>query len=221
LGYLFKHDIINLYTGIYFRGTKGVIERVNVVNDSTGVTIRKPYNLSKGESFGIEANVEFDPAKWITFAGDINYYRSKRNGKYEDEVLQSDYYSWNTRLNAKLRFEKLFDIQTIFRYRAPSESAQQGIRKAMYMMDFAISRDILNNNGTLTFNIRDVLNSRKFRYINNQPELYSVGEWRRSERTYTLTFSYRLNQNKRFNKSGRPGNGQNGGGSMGGDDMGF
>jgi outer membrane receptor protein involved in Fe transport len=218
LGYLFKHDIINVYAGIYIRDTKGVIERVSVVNESTGVTVIKPYNLSRRESYGLEANIELNPAKWMTLAGDINYYRSITNGTYEDEILHSDYYSWNTRLNAKLRFEKLFDIQSIFRYRAPSESAQQGTRKAMYMLDFAISRDVLNKKGTLTFNIRDVLNSRKFRFINDLPELYSEGEWRRSERTYNLTFNYRLNQKKRFAK---PGQGQNGGNDFGGDDIGF
>jgi outer membrane receptor for ferrienterochelin and colicin len=218
LGYLFKQDIINVYAGIYIRDTKGVIERVRVVNDSTGVTVQKPYNLSRRESYGLEANIELNPARWMTLAGDINYYRSITNGTYEDEILHSDYYSWDTRLNAKLRFEKLFDVQTIFRYRAPSESAQQGTRKAMYMLDFAISRDVLNKKGTLTFNVRDVLNSRKFRFISDLPELYSEGEWRRSERTYNLTFNYRLNQKKR---SPKPGQGQNGGNDFGGDDMGF
>jgi outer membrane receptor protein involved in Fe transport len=218
LGYLLKHDIVNVYAGIYFRDTKGVIERVRVVNDSTGITVQKPYNLSRRESYGLEANVEFNPAKWMTLSGDINYYLSRTNGTYEDEILQSDYYSWNTRLNAKLRFDKLFDIQSIFRYRAPSESAQQGTRKAMYMLDFAISRDILNKKGTLTFNVRDVLNSRKFRFVSDLPELYSEGEWRRSERTYTLTFMYRLNQKKR---AGKPGQGQDVGTDFGSDDMGF
>lgn len=218
LGYLLKYDVINVYAGIYFRDTKGVIERVRIVNDSTGITVQKPYNLSRRKSYGLETSVELNPAKWMTLTGDINYYRSMTNGEYEGEILESDYYSWNTRLNAKLRFEKLFDMQSIFRYRAPSESAQDGIRKAMYMLDFAISRDVLNKKGTLTFNVRDVLNSRKFRFTSDLPELYSEGEWRRSERTYTLTFMYRLNQKKRI---GRPGQEQNGGNDFGGDDMGF
>lgn len=217
LGYLFKHEIINIYAGIYFRDTKGVIERISIVDDSTGVTVRKPYNLSRRESYGIETNIELNPAKWITFSGDFNYFRSITNGNYEDQVLHSDYYSWNARLNAKLRFEKLFDIQSIFRYRAPSESAQDGIRKAMYMMDFAISREVLNKKGTLTFSIRDVLNSRRFRYTQSLPEKYSYGEWRRSERSYVLTLNYRLNQKKRTGRGGPNGNGGN---DFGGDDIG-
>ncbi|MGD2035060.1 MAG: TonB-dependent receptor [Bacteroidales bacterium] len=215
LGYLFRHKVINVYTGIYFRDTKGVIERISVVNDSTGVSVQKPYNLSKRESYGLEANIELNPAKWITLAGDINYYRSITNGIYEDEILHSDYYSWNTRLNAKLRFERLFDIQSVFRYRAPSESAQEGTRKAMYMLGIALSREILNKKGTVTFNIRDVLNSRKYRFTRDLPELYSDGEWRHSERTYTLTLVYRLNQKKRMGQKQRNGE------DFGGDDIGF
>ncbi|MBN1597966.1 MAG: TonB-dependent receptor [Bacteroidales bacterium] len=215
-GYIFKQDYINFYAGLYLRDTKGVIDRITTYFDSLDISIQIPYNLDRRISYGIESNLTLNPFKWWTFTSDINYYRSQTNGTTEGVERESDYYSWNTRLNSKMRFRKLFDLQAIYRYRAPSETTQ-GKRKAMYMLDLAISRDILKNKGTLTFNIRDVLNSRKYRYVLDEPNIYSEGEWRRSERTYMLTFMYRLNQKKKRPEPDRRGD-ENG---FGGEDIGF
>jgi hypothetical protein len=79
----------------------------------------------------------------------------------------------------------------------------------------SLSKDILKGKGTLTFNVRDVLNSRKFRYEIHQPNLISTNQFRWSTREFRLSFIYRLNQNK------RQGSGSRDGGDEGGEEMGF
>ena len=112
-----------------------------------------------------------------------------------------------------MRFERNLDIQTTFYYRAPQKTSQ-GERLAYYMLNLGISRDILKGNGTLTLNIYDIFDSRKYRYIIDKPNLYSENEFRRSSRSISLSFAYRLNQVKR-NSGRRNTNGIDGGDGMG------
>ncbi len=207
-GYLVTKEDFSVYSGLYIRHTTGVIERVNQVDES-GITYLIPLNLAESRSFGYETSISVDPFDWWKLNGDFSFYRSITNGEYKGEDLHSDSYSWNTRLNSKITFLKNTDFQSIFFYRAPRETTQ-GVRKAFYMLNMGISRDILKGNGTLTLNARDVLNSRKFRFVLDQPDLYSEIDFRWSSRSITLTFNYRLNQQKKADKErNNNGNGEN------------
>jgi hypothetical protein len=202
-----------VYAGGYYRNTSDVIERISEVDDQ-GITYLVPYNLAEQQSFGVESNVSVDPYDWWTVAGDINFFRAITSGNYLGEDLSSDTYSWNSRLNSNMRFDNDLDVQAVFYYRGPQETTQ-GVRKAFYMLNLGVSKDILKGDGTLTLNVRDVLNSRVYRYILDRPNLYSENEFRWSTRSVSLSFIYRLNQQK------KTGHGRNGQGFGGGDEMGI
>jgi outer membrane receptor protein involved in Fe transport len=207
-GYLLNKEKLNIYAGLYFRNTKGVIERINKV-DSLGITYQIPLNLSKRQSYGAETNLTLDLVKWWTLTSSFNFYRSITNGEYAGRKLESDNYSWDTRLNSKMQFKKGLDFQTIFFYRGPQQTTQ-GEQKAFYMLNMGLSKDLFKGNATLTLNVRDVLNSRRFRNVIDQPDFYSENEFRWSTRSYSLSFTYRLNQKKKLSKKGE--NGDNYGG---------
>jgi outer membrane receptor protein involved in Fe transport len=200
LGYLMNNAKTTLYAGGYYRNTDGVIERISEV-DEEGITYIFPANLSVQNAFGLETNLSVEPFSWWTLSGDINAFRSIISGEYNGEALKSDDYSWNSRLNSMMRFANDMDIQTTFYYRAPQRTTQ-GERLAYYMLNLGISKDILSGNGTLTLNVRDLLNSRKYRYILDRPNLYSENEFRWSTRSVSLSFVYRLNQLKKNNRGG-------------------
>ncbi len=204
-GYLYKNDFFSLYSGIYVHNTNGVIERVNRV-DSSGITFVIPYNLSKRNSFGFEANFSLVPYEWWKLDGDFNFFRAITDGNYDNKNLHSDTYSWNSRINSKITFLKNIDFQTIFFYRAPHETTQ-GTRKAFYMLNMGLSKDIFKGDGTLTLNVRDLLNSRKFRFVLDQPDLYSEINFQWSARSVALTLNYRLNQKKKIAESQDENNG--------------
>jgi len=60
-----------------------------------------------------------------------------------------------------------------------------------------VSKDILNNNGTLTLNVIDVFNSRKFRSITEGANFYTYSVSQGRLRQINLTFNYRLRQAKK------------------------
>ncbi|MBN2522366.1 MAG: TonB-dependent receptor [Bacteroidales bacterium] len=213
-GYLLKNPSFDFYTGFFYRHTSGVIERIADLDTATGIIYVIPVNLSERQSYGLEANVSVDVFKWWTLTGDLNFFQSSTYGRLDTIILESEDYSWHTRMNSKIKLPYNIDFQTIFFYRAPQETTQ-GKRLAFYMLNMALSKDILKGKGTLTLNVRDVLNSRRFKYIIDQSDLYSENEHRRAGRIFTLTFIYRLNQKKRAGRSARNGE------DFGGEEMGF
>lgn len=214
-GYVYASEVSSFYAGVYYRYTSDVIERISYV-DEAGITFSVPQNLAERHAFGAETNLSVDPLKWWNLSANVNVYRMQTEGvfEYNNKVtdLSADTYSWDTRINSRMRWDNGLSFQTTFFYRGKEETTQ-GVRKPFYMMNASLSKDVLKGNGTLTFNVRDVLDSRRFRYELNQPDLVSVNERRWSGQQFRLTFVYRLNQNARrsANGGGEEDNGMGGG----------
>ena len=66
--------------------------------------------------------------------------------------------------NIENDFLKSVDFQASFNYRAP-RITPQGKDLSMYSIDLGLSKDIFKGKGTITANVRDLLNSRKRRAI--------------------------------------------------------
>lgn len=220
-GYMYTPGRSSYYAGIYYRYTTGVEENINFVTDE-GITISEPRNLAERHAYGAEANISTEPFDWWHLSGNVNFYRMQTDGSFTEDGnvqdLSSDTYSWDTRINSRMRWENDLNFQTTFFYRGEQETTQ-GLRKPFYMLNTSLSKDVFNGNGTITLNVRDVLNSRKFRYEIKQPDLISTNEFRWSQREFRLSFIYRLNQNNRSRQEQR--GGRRGGGPEGGDEMGF
>jgi len=120
---------------------------------------------------------------------------------------------WFTRGTARFTVFKTTDLQLRYNYRAPRQTTQ-GEAKSLYTFDIAANRDILKGKGTLTLSVRDVLNSRKRRYTSEGINFYTTGEFQWRSRITTLTFTYRLNQDKKRSR-GRQRGGYDGGGDEG------
>lgn len=86
-------------------------------------------------------------------------------------------------------------------YRAPNNRAQ-GRVKSITVINLAASRDVLKGNGTVTFSIQDVFNSRRWRSITETENFYSESDFQWRPRQFQLTFSYRFNEKKSRQRSG-------------------
>lgn len=201
IGHIKYWDKGNIGSNIFWRHTSNVIQRVISINDD-GTTLTQPLNLAKSDNTGLEFLFAYNPFKWLRLDGNANIFRNIIKGDYEGIDLGADSYSWFGRVGGKFTFWKNTDLQTRLNYRAPVD-IPQGQQKAMYMVDIAISKDLMNNNATFTIASRDLFNSRR-----RNTELYSDNfyqrvdqQWRRSP--IVATFSYRLNMKKQKNKESR------------------
>lgn len=195
-GYLKYFDRGTMLSSVYYRHTNGVIEEIILPNDD-GTSIEYPVNLSTRNSYGLEFNFSYDLTDSWDVTTDFNFYRAIINGQFEDVDYSADAYSWNSRLNSRLKIGDPIQLQASFRYRAP-RNTPQGRRLSSGSIDLAGSMDVFSGKGTLTLSCRDLFNTRKRRSLIDTPEFKSesVFQWRQARRL-VLTFNYRLNQDKR------------------------
>lgn len=114
--------------------------------------------------------------------------------------------SWFARFSSKVTLPWKIDWQTNARYRGARQDAQSDT-DGILSIDLAFSKEILKNKGTLSLNVRDLLNSRKRQSTTTTDFFtrYNESQWR--QRQINLSFIYRFNQqNNKRNRSDR-GNG--------------
>jgi len=198
LGYLFNWETGSILSNVYYRHSTDIIQSVSFI-DSTGLTQIRPSNVGIQDSYGVEFNLSNDITDWWSTNANLNLYASTITGNSSVYNLNSDYLSWNTRLSSKMKFAG-FNFQTTFAYRAP-EDTPQGENLSMWWLDFGLSKDIMDNNATLTLSGNDVFSTRRRRSIVNGETFYRENDhqWRAGQ--VTLTFSYRINQAKQKSKS--------------------
>lgn len=200
IGYLANFDKSSFYGGVYYRNTEGVEQRIRTT-DENGITFTRPYNVSTEESYGVEINISKDVAKWYQVSGNANFFQSYVPGgsvTFGEETTtfnEAKATSLSSRISNNFKFSKLFDAQVNVNYRAPRNTVQ-GKSLSVTSVDIGMTRDILKGNGTLAFNVSDLFNTRKWRSetFNENSTQYSEFQWRTT--TATLSFTYRLNQNK-------------------------
>src|SRR6056297_3380209 len=202
LGYLRYFGKGTFLASLYYRLTEGVIERI-ILPSNDGTTIRYPVNLATRKSAGLEFNFSYDILDSWDITSDLNFFRSSTRGVFEGTEYAADTYTWSGQINSNWDLSSKWKIQSSFDYRAP-EITTQGRRLAIYSWDLGGSVDILNGKATLTLMARDIFNTRKWRNQIDLPEYKSesVFQWR-VRRANVMTFSYRLNQEKKksFNLS--------------------
>ncbi len=190
----------SLTSSVYYRHTTGKILRIRKV-DSLGFSTTLPVNLAVENSFGAEFTGSYALTNWWKLDGSFNFFRAITDGSNLDDTYQSDTYSWFARMMSRITFWKNTDFQLRGNYEAPQQTPQ-GTRKAIATLDLAISKDILKNNGTLTLNVLDVFNSRRFRGITRGDNFYTENNSQGRLRQINLTFNYRLHQAKKKSKEG-------------------
>jgi len=217
LGYLKKFEKITLSGSVYYQREEDSFERIQedlgiVTQDGINVIINRPINLSVNERIGGELGVLYNPTKKIRFNGSFNYFRFESRGEFRGVDFGATNVSWFGRLSSRVELPWGINWQTNGFYRGPLENAQTKTDPIL-ALDLALSKDILNDNATISVNVRDVFNSRRriqsTRALNSDGELLFTSEnefqWR--VRQISASFVYRFNQQKKQNGKKRGGGG--------------
>ena len=181
--------------GFYYRHKKGVIERIRILDTVSGITNIIPVNLSTQNDLGLELNFNLTAYSWWKLTSSLNFFRSQARGQYNDDLLESETVSWTSRTTSRMTFFDQLDFQASFNYQSPRINTQ-GKELSTYSIDLGLAKDVFKSKGTLTLNVRDLLNTRRRRSIVDIPGYYSSSNnlWR--PRQINLTLNFRLNQQK-------------------------
>jgi hypothetical protein len=215
LGYLKRWGKnLTLTTSVYYQHETDAFERVQEdtgEETSNGIPIIRtlPINLSTNKRYGFEAGLLYNPTKWMRLNGSFNFFKFEKEGFYNGVDYSTSNTSYFGRGSVKISLPAKVDWQTNASYQGPS-STSQAETEGIFSMDVAFSKDIMNENATLGFNVRDLLNSRKRKSLTETETFNSYSEFQWRQRQFTLSFTYRLNQKKQREQGQRGGNGEEG-----------
>jgi len=216
LGFFKRWEKITLNSSIYYSHATDVFQFITQETGETtpdGVPIikRTPINLATDDRYGFELSANYTPIKQWRFNASFNFFNSTLKGEYDGVDYGSQNASWFARFSSKIVIFKDIDWQTTMMYRGPSQNSQNTY-KGMFMANMAFSKDILKGDGTISFNVDDIFNSRKRASETTTDSFYSTSEFQWRERSFRLSFAYRFNQKKKRERSGGM---ENGGGDEG------
>jgi hypothetical protein len=169
--------------------------------------------LSTNERYGFELGLLYNPLEWLRLNGSFNYFNFSSEGSFRGIEYGAENDSWFARGSAKVSLPWKIDWQTNTFYRGPINNAQTET-EGILSVDLAISKDIMEDNGTLGFNVSDLFNSRKRQSFTRTQTFTSDSEFLWRERQFTLVLTYRFNQKKERQRPDRGGGDFNGDGEF-------
>lgn len=204
LGYLKRWDKLTLTSSIYYQKETNSFEVIQeetgeITSDGIRIIRSIPINLSTNARYGAELGLLYNPAKWLRLNGSFNFFQFVTDGVFNEVDFGTKNTSWFSRFSSKVTLPGKIDWQTNAFYRGPSQTAQSE-NKGIFSLDLAFSKDVLGDKGTVSFNVSDLLNTRKRQSLTQTAFFTSDSEFQWRERQITLGFIYRINQKKNANK---------------------
>lgn len=204
-GYSLQKNKLSITPTLYYKNTVDDIkmyqERTLDENNNTVITT-KPINLGTEQTYGLDLNASLDITKWWKIMGNLDLFGYKTDGKYQGIDYSGNGFSSRIRLTNTFRPDKntSFQIQSFFRGGQKTASNEQ---KAMYAISLGANRTIWKGNGTLSFNIQDIFNTRA-RETEFTTETYNNSSYMKMmPRTFTISLSYRFKQGEKVESQKR------------------
>ncbi len=214
LGYINRLGKFILSSSIYYQESDDIIgfvskEPIVVEGQETPAFIRTLSNITLEKRYGFEFNLTYNPSRKWRMNTDFNFFSSIVEGDFEGANFDSENISWTARFSNKITLPAKIDWQTNISYRGASVDAQN-TRNGVFSTNVAFSKDLFKDKASIAFNVNDVFNSSKFSGIVETDTFISEREIRfRGVRSYNLSFTYRFNQKKKIERSGRSRGGSN------------
>lgn len=207
--YLKRLRFGSLQLQAYYHHTTNSIEYIRRTygtnNEGIPITIIGPLNISTQHRIGGEINFSYNPYGWWRFNTNFNLYQTLNRGDYtytnenNQEVhrnFDSDNFAYTLRINNQITLPYDIQWQSALSYKGAQTNAQ-GTTAPSYYIDSTLSKDLFNNQATLSLSVRDLLDSRKMIKDTQLPTIDSHVEMQWRKRMITLSFNYRFNQSKK------------------------
>lgn len=161
------------------------------LENNQNATFSRWENVGSRNNSGVELIAKVNLFRWWDATGNVNVFYSNVIPYDNFDVPRPENFGWNGNVLTNVRFTSSLSAQLRGDYRAPMKTLQ-GQMKSMAGVDMALRQDVLKGKGTLTFNVRDVFDSKRFGIESYLPTRNVDRTMRWSRRTFNLSFSYRF-----------------------------
>ena len=193
LGYTRSLKIATLTLSGFYRNTSNPMNFVTNV-DTSGVSVLKPENVGKSNTYGLELIAQGGFAKWWTVNGNVSYFNTHIFDNSTLFNFDKTYNAWSARFSTNAAIPKLFDVQLTYFYYGEQLSAQGKI-EPMQMMNIAIQKSLFDKKIILGFRVNDLLNQQRFRALNTGDNFSQMIYQKSNSRAAFFTFTYNFGEN--------------------------
>lgn len=175
----------------------------------------KPINLGSDDRYGLDLNFNWDATSWLKFLGNVDLFGYKTKGSILYNTLDNDGnpivatadfngsgFSTRARLTSTFKIDKTFSFQLQGFYRGGQKTAYQD-RKDMYALNLGASKTIWNGNGTLSFNVQDIFNTRAMRSTTFGENFTRESYMQWQPRQFAVSLTYRFKQGEKIEQPKR------------------
>jgi outer membrane receptor protein involved in Fe transport len=206
-----------LTTTLNYSTTKDIIQTVIDQVDSTNTTFIRRDNIAKQQNIGLSISAMVPIAKWWKANIYTNLFNNKYTGLVNGGYIDVQGTTLTTNISNQFGFGKGWNAELSGNYMTRQLSGTL-VQKPMGIINFAVTKQVLKNKGTLKLNIRDMFRLQEFngysKYQNVDVTVHQV----RDNRIVNIGFSYRFGKGKPVQQRKRGGAGDeqsrvNGGGN--------
>lgn len=185
-GYSKLFDRTAITSSVFYRNTEDAITSYTFVNEN-GITETTWKNLAKNISYGLELTLSSPVFPWFRTNTSFTYFKNEFDGL---DISTSDY-SWMAKMNNTFTLSKDFNFQINMNYDAPRIMGQTKM-KEQFATDFAMRKDFLDGQLSLTFRLSDVFNTRKWESETIGQNFITSSYRKMDSRVAYLGITYRL-----------------------------
>jgi iron complex outermembrane recepter protein len=120
-----------------------------------------------------------------------NFFHSRIKGKLQNRTYDNESYSWTLSLLSNMNIPGWVAIQASANYWGP-RVIPQGHIKPVFSMNLGLRRSVMSGQGTLSLNVTDMFNTRRFTLETTSQDFYQLRDFSRESRILTLTFTWRF-----------------------------
>ena len=176
----------NWLASLYLRNINDPIVTYSSANpDVPGGLISSFSNGKVTNIYGLENTLKYNIVNNLDFTGNLNVFNVDLNS----DTTSRKGWSYTTKGSLSYKFLKGFSTQLSANYESKIVSLQ-GYREGFGWMDWAVKKTFFGGAASITFQVSDIFNSRKFITVLDQPTYYQEQLRRRDVRFYKLSVQF-------------------------------
>lgn len=218
LGYSLMIKKATIYSSLYYRATSNEMSRFEFLwnqencnaygfgwawdiaggESNSGRTAQTYVNLAHCYNYGLELIIDYQLFPWWKANISSNFFGQEEDGT-DLNYSKVKSFNWNSKLSSTMTLPKEWTIQLSGQYYAPTKNIQ-GHNDARYFADIAIKKNILDKQGTISLNFRDIFDTKRSDGYTYSNEYISFNHRKPYSQSVSISFSYRFGQTANMKK---------------------
>ncbi|MDE3741113.1 TonB-dependent receptor domain-containing protein [Maribacter polysaccharolyticus] len=177
-------------------------ENISINGNIEEVFVTRTVNIGTDNSYGLELGFIYKPINWFSIYNEVTLNGYEQRGSYETTNFDTNGFAFSGRLHLDFKVTNSFKFQFQNRFRGANNRGQLS-RKALYRLDFGMSQNLLNDNASLSINIKDIFDSWEWNIKTRGENFKQNIKSQVRVPQLNVSFIYRWNQKRYQGKKGQ------------------